>query len=184
VPERGSKSSKVPFDWAIFGIFSVWSRWFPVAISDHGKKLIISLWLGDKATISGVAAWRFTLPPKIPSAKIRCKISRLEFLGSRRHPPHWLLSERPNYQRGVLSSLLNGAIEGNFEEKTPRGGKVTKGVFFLLDNAPAHRPLATQKKLAYLGFQVGQFLLDCRELVGRITFWFFFEWLAKVRATG
>jgi histone-lysine N-methyltransferase SETMAR len=32
-------------------------------------------------------------------------------------------------------------------------GKVTKGVLFLHDNAPAHRALATQKKLAYLGFQ-------------------------------
>jgi len=32
-------------------------------------------------------------------------------------------------------------------------GKVTKVVLFLHDNAPAHRALATQKKLAYLGFQ-------------------------------
>jgi len=31
-------------------------------------------------------------------------------------------------------------------------GKFTKGVLFLHDNAPAHRVLATQKKLAYLGF--------------------------------
>ena len=31
-------------------------------------------------------------------------------------------------------------------------GKVTKRVLFLHDNAPAHRALATQKKLAYLGF--------------------------------
>jgi len=31
--------------------------------------------------------------------------------------------------------------------------KVTKGVLFLHNNAPAHRALATQKKLAYLGFQ-------------------------------
>jgi len=31
--------------------------------------------------------------------------------------------------------------------------KVTKGALFLHDNAPAHRALATQKKLAYLGFQ-------------------------------
>jgi len=31
--------------------------------------------------------------------------------------------------------------------------KVTKQVLFLHDNAPAHRALATQKKLAYLGFQ-------------------------------
>ena len=31
--------------------------------------------------------------------------------------------------------------------------KVTKSVLFLHDNAPAHRAFATQKKLAYLGFQ-------------------------------
>jgi len=34
----------------------------------------------------------------------------------------------------------------------PRG-KFTKVVLFLHDNAPAHRAFATQKKLAYLGFQ-------------------------------
>ena len=34
-----------------------------------------------------------------------------------------------------------------------RRGKVTKGALFFHDNAPAHRALATQKKLAYLGFQ-------------------------------
>jgi len=37
--------------------------------------------------------------------------------------------------------------------KEKRCGKFTKGVLFLHDNAPAHRALATQKKLAYLGFQ-------------------------------
>ena len=33
--------------------------------------------------------------------------------------------------------------------KEKRRGKFTKGVLFLHDNAPAHRALATQKKLAY-----------------------------------
>jgi len=37
--------------------------------------------------------------------------------------------------------------------KGKRRGKFTKAVLFLQDNAPAHRALATQKKLAYLGFQ-------------------------------
>ena len=37
--------------------------------------------------------------------------------------------------------------------KEKRLGKVTKGVLLLHDIAPAHRALATQKKLAYLGFQ-------------------------------
>jgi len=36
--------------------------------------------------------------------------------------------------------------------KEKRRGKFTKGVLFLHDNAPAHRALASQKKLAYLGF--------------------------------
>ena len=61
-------------------------------------------------------------------------------------------SKGPNYQRGVLL-ISAGAIEGHFEGKTPRRGKFTKGVLCLHDNAPAHRALATQKKLAYLGFQ-------------------------------
>jgi len=37
--------------------------------------------------------------------------------------------------------------------KEKRRGKFTKGVLFLDDNVPAHRALATQTKLAYLGFQ-------------------------------
>ena len=37
--------------------------------------------------------------------------------------------------------------------KEKRSGKLTKGVLFLHDNAPAHRALVTQKKLAYLGYQ-------------------------------
>jgi len=37
--------------------------------------------------------------------------------------------------------------------KEKRPGKFTKGVLFLHDSAPAHRALATQKKLAYLDFQ-------------------------------
>jgi len=37
--------------------------------------------------------------------------------------------------------------------KENRRGKVTKGVLFLYDNVPVHRALASQKKLAYLGFQ-------------------------------
>jgi len=99
-----------------------------------------------------------------------------------------------------------------------RHRKITKGVLFLHDNAPAHLALATQKKLAYLGFQCldhspysphlspsdyhlflglkktiesSPFFIRrgghcCRgDLVGWTTFWiFFFEWLAKVRATG
>jgi len=41
-------------------------------------------------------------------------------------------------------------LKGILKEK--RRGMFTKGVLFLHDNAPAHRALTTQKKLAYMGF--------------------------------
>jgi len=50
---------------------------------------------------------------EIPSEKIRWKSSRLDFLGSRQHPPHSLSSKGPNYQRGVLL-IAAGAIERHF----------------------------------------------------------------------
>jgi len=48
------------------------------------------------------------------------------------------------------SSLLV-QLKDILKEKCHR--KVTKGVLFLHDNAPAHWAIATKKKLAYLGFQ-------------------------------
>jgi hypothetical protein len=48
------------------------------------------------------------------------------------------------------SSLL-AQLKGILKEK--RHGKFTKVFLFLHENAPAHRALATEKKLAYLGFQ-------------------------------
>ena len=136
-----------------FRFFSSRSKWFPVGRDwwPWTKPGYITM-TRRKATINGVAVKRLTLPQKIPSAKIPWKISRLDFLGSRRHPFHWLSSKGTNYQRGVLL-ISAGAIEGHFEGKTPRGEKVAKGVLFSHDNAPAHRALATRKKLAYLGFQ-------------------------------
>ena len=170
----------------------------------------------DQKTKQQSMEWRHSgspRPKKIPSAKIRWKSSRHDFVGSRRHPPHWLSSKGPNYQRGVLL-VSAGANEGHFEGKTPREGR--KGALFLHDNAPAHRPLATQKKLAYLGFQcldrppyspdlalsdyhpfpglkkqlkVRHFSSDA-EVTAAAEIWLdgqpsdFFECLAKVRATG
>jgi len=48
-------------------------------------------------------------------------------------------------------SFLLVQLKDTMKEKRRR--KVTKGVLFLHDNALAHRGLAIQKKLAYLGFQ-------------------------------
>ena len=56
------------------------------------------------------------------------------------------LPKGPTINAEYYSSLL-------VQLKEKRRGKFIKVVLFLHDNIPAHRALATQKKLAYLGFQ-------------------------------
>jgi len=53
----------------------------------------------------------------------------------------WLFLNNYNDARNNECNILKGKHRG----------KLTKGVFFLHDNAPAHRALATRKKLAHLG---------------------------------
>ena len=75
--------------------------------------------------------------------------------------------------------------------KEKRRGKVIKGVLFLDDNVPSHRALATQKKLAYLGFQCLNRHFSCdAEVIAAAETWldgqpsdFFLSGLQKVRAT-
>jgi len=58
------------------------------------------------------------------------------------------------FQRAKLStqSIYHLLVQLKDILKEKRRGKFTKRVLFLHDNAPTHRSLATQKKLAYLGF--------------------------------
>ena len=141
-----SRLSKSGIFSALSKLFPVWRDWWPWTKPDY---ILMTPRQSNNQWSGGIAAHP-TRPQKIPSAKIRWKISRLDFSGSRRHPPHWLSSKGPNYQRGVLLISV-GAYEGHFEGK--RREKGNKGVLFLHNNASAHRSLATQKKLAYLCFQ-------------------------------
>ena len=88
------------------------------------------------------------LPQKIPSAKIRWKSSRLEFCDQ---DGTLLFDYLPKGQ--TINSSLLAQLMDIFKEKHQRRGKVTNGVLFLHENAPAHRALTTQKKPAYLDFQ-------------------------------
>ena len=82
--------------------------------------------------------WLYHYDPEIKQQSVECRhissplptysecknpleISCLDFLGSRRHPPHSLSSKGTNYQRGVLL-ISAGAIEEHFEGKSPREG--------------------------------------------------------------
>jgi hypothetical protein len=66
-----------------------WQPWqFQLVVLRHGN-CSLNTWCADKSLAR-------------PSAKIRWKRSRLDFLVSRRHPPHCLSSKGPNYQRRLL----------------------------------------------------------------------------------
>jgi len=161
-----------------------------------------------------LAAQRLTPPQKVLNAQIRWKNSRLDFLGSRWHPPHYLPKGQTINAENYSTLLVQ--LKDILKEK--HRGKLTKGVMFLHDNALAHRALATQKKLAYLGFQCldhppyslglapsnyhllpglkkttewSPFFSDAEVIAaaetwldGQTSDFFFFEWLTKVRATG
>ena len=139
--------------------------------------------------------------------------SRLDFLGSRRHPPHRLSSKGPNYQHRVLL-ISAGAIGGHFERKTlrevhqqslvlttmpqltrhlqPRRNWPTWASSVLITHPIlrmwSHRTTPvpwTEKTIGRSPFFIRRGGNCCRrDLVGRTTFWIFFGWLAKVRAMG
>jgi len=76
----------------------------------------------DPETKQQSMEWRHSgspRPKKFRVQKSAAKSSRLDFLGSRRHPPHRLSSKGPEYQRGVLLFSAS-TIEGHFEGKTTR----------------------------------------------------------------
>jgi len=98
-----------------------------------------------------MATLRLTPSPKIPSAKIRWKSSRLDFFWDQ--DGIFLIDYLPKGQTinaEYYSSLLV-QFKDILEQKRRR--KVTKGFLFLHENAPTHRAIVTQKKLANLGFQ-------------------------------
>jgi len=121
MPERGSKTSTVPVVWATFEIFSARSK----MISCRNRwpwtepGYITMTWIQSNNQWSGgIAAYP---APKNSECKNPLEKFSPRFLGSGRHPTHWLSFKRPNYQRGVLL-ISAGAIEGHFEGEKPREG--------------------------------------------------------------
>jgi len=134
MPERGSKTSKMPVLWATYWFFSARSYWFPVGRDwwpwTKPDYITMNRRQSNNQCNGGIAAHHAL---KITSAKIRWKSSHLSFVGSRWHPPHSLSSKGPNYQRGVLL-ISAGAIEGHFEGKAPR--QAYKGRLVLARQCP------------------------------------------------
>jgi len=98
-----------------------------------------------------IIEWRHSASPqKIPSAKIRWKVLPASIFWDQ--DGILLIDYLPkgqNINAEYYSSLL---VQLKGILKKTRLGNFTTGLLFLHDNAPTHRALATQKKLAYLGF--------------------------------
>jgi len=165
----------------------------------------------DPETKQQSMEWRHSGSPRPKNfrVQIRWKSSRLDFLGSRQHPPHWFTSKGPNYQHGVLL-ISAGAIEGYFEGKTP--WKVHQGGLVLARQCPGSPGTCNPEETGLTGLPISwsptlfsgsgptglppvpwiEKQLKCRhfswdaEVIAAAETWLdrqiseFFEWLAKL----
>jgi len=117
------------------------AKWVPKCLIDASRLSKFWIFFGGIQLSSSSDLWPWTKPgyitmirrqsnnqwsggiaahlAQITECKNSLHNSRLDFLGSRRHPPYCLSSKGPNSQRGLLL-ISAGATEGHFERKTPR----------------------------------------------------------------
>jgi len=139
--ERESKTSTVPVVLATSGIFSAraiqiiscrdWWPWMKPRYITMIRRQSYNEWSGSVTAHP---------TPKFPSANIRWKIWRLYFFVIKKASSSLIILQRAKLSTRSITQLC-------------WCGNVTKVVLFLHDNAPTQWAFATQKKLAYLGFQ-------------------------------
>ena len=133
---------------------------------------------------------------------------------TQQHPHHWLSSKGPNYRRGELlisAGAIEGHFEGKMPREGYQVGLVlaqqcpgSPGACNLEETGLSRLPVSWSPTLFSRNGPVGlplvpwtektietsSFFFRCgghccrRDLVGRTTFWIFFECLAKGRARG
>jgi len=120
------------------------------AIGDHGRNLVISLWPGDKATINGVAALQLA-PTQPKSFRVQKSVGNV--FASIFWDQDGILA-LTIFRRAKLSTRsITHLCWSNWRTFWRKNAAVSsRSVFFLHDNVPANRALATQNKLAYQGF--------------------------------
>jgi len=207
--------STVPVVWANFGIFSAGSKWFPVGRDwwpwTKPGYITVTRRQSNNQWSGGIAAQ--SAPKKSLVQKFAGKVLASIFWDQ---DGILLIDYLPKGQKINAEYYLSVLVQLKDILKEKRRRKFTEGVLFLNDNAPAHRTLVTQKKLANLGFHcldhppyspdLARRTTTCsldwknnwkvsisrpmrRSLLPRRPGWtdnllIFFEWLAKVRATG
>ena len=134
-----------------FGIFSARSKWFPVGRDwwPWTKPSYITMTRGQSNNqwSGGIAA--HSTPKNSECKKIGGKVIASIFWDQ---DGFLLIDYLPKGQTIKVEYYSSLLVQLKDILKEKRRGNVTKGVLFFHDNAPAHRALATQKKMAYLGF--------------------------------
>ena len=146
----GSKTSTVPVVWANLQFF----RRDP---NDFLSRLVTmdETWLHhcDPETKQQSMEWQNSCSPRPKKfrGKNPLEMFSRRFFGIKTASSSLIIFQRAKLSTRSITHLCWCNWSDTLKEK--RRGNFTKGVLFLHDNAPAHRTLATQKKLAYLGFQ-------------------------------
>jgi len=133
MPEGGSKTLTVPAVWANLEFFRRDPNDFLSLLVTMDETWLYNY---DPETKQQSVEWRHSCsarPKKFRVQKSTGKFLASIFFWSRRHPPHWLSSKGPNYERGVLL-ISAGAIEGHFEIKTPWESR--QGILVLARQCP------------------------------------------------
>ena len=152
MPEGRSKSSTVSVVWATLVNFSVRSKWFPVGRDwwPWTKPGYIITMTRTQST----SQWSGGIPAHPAPENSECK-NPLEkfsprFFGIKTASSSLIIFQRTKISMRSITHLCLCNWR-TFEGKTPREDH--QGCLVLARQCPAHRTLATQKKLAYLGFQ-------------------------------
>jgi len=150
MPERGSKTSKVPCNfWNFFGAIQMISCRARLVTMDESW-----LYHYDPETKQKSIEWRHSGSPRPKKFRVQngaVKVLALIFFGTRRHPPIDYFPKGQTINVKYYSSLLV-QLKDILKEKGR--GKVTNGVLFLHDNSPAHRALATPEETGLPGLPV------------------------------
>ena len=112
------------------------------------------LYYYDLQTMQWSIEWRHSGSPRPQKFQVQNRLGKFSprCFGIKTASSSFIIFERANLSTwSITHPSLLVQLKDILKEK--RRGKVTKGVLFLHDNTPAHRALATQKKLAYLGCQ-------------------------------
>jgi len=152
MPERGSETSTVPVVWAIFGILSArsiqmiscrdWWPWTKPGYITMTRRQSSNHWN------DGIVAHP---TPKNSECKNPLEKFSPQFFGIKRVSSSLIIFQRSKLWTWSIKHLCWCNWRTFWRKNAGRKG--TKGVLFLRDNILAHRALASQKKLAYLGFQ-------------------------------